>query len=159
MAAMRLRRWRWRLAAHGVQHALIGFGPTIVCAHLNAVEWSAMLPTTKAKMLGPPLPRRAGLFRTAASRMTPSPTQTPVRAAGAPATQRFGQFYWVCGRAVLLFVAIDLLLRAVLGVVPGTTAIISLFVPRRPRRGNTRPWDAFSPEVKGEHHDRHRQAD
>jgi hypothetical protein len=75
------------------------------------------------------LPRRAGLFRTAASRMTPSPTQTPVKAAGAPATQRFGQFYWVCGRAVLLFVAIDLLLRAVLGVVPGTTAIISLFVP------------------------------
>jgi hypothetical protein len=40
-------------------------------------------------------------------------TQTPVRTAGAPATQRFGQFYWVCGRAVLLFVAIDLLLRAV----------------------------------------------
>ena len=29
----------------------------------------------------------------------------------------------------MLFVAIDLLLRAVLGVVPGTTAIISLFGP------------------------------
>ena len=42
---------------------------------------------------------------------------------------------------VLLFVAIDLLLRAVLGVFPGTTAIMSLF-------GNARPWDAFSPQVK-----------
>jgi hypothetical protein len=56
MAAMRLRRWRRRLAARGVQHALIGFGPAIVCAHLNSVEWSAMLPTTKAKMLGPLCP-------------------------------------------------------------------------------------------------------
>ena len=57
--------------------------------------------------------------------MTPSPTQKRVRAAGAPATQRFGEFYWVCGKDVLLFVAIDLLLR----VVPGRTAIISPFVP------------------------------
>jgi hypothetical protein len=44
------------LGSPWVQHALIGFGPTIVCAHLNAVEWSAMLPTTKAKMLGPLCP-------------------------------------------------------------------------------------------------------
>src|SRR5262249_55451876 len=69
MAAARLRRWRWRFAAHGLQHALIGFGAEIVCAHLNAVEWSTMLPATRAK-IGPSLPRRAGLFRTAASRMT-----------------------------------------------------------------------------------------
>src|SRR5262245_14904444 len=38
MAAMRLRRWRWRFAAHGVQHALIGFGPEIVCAH--SIWWN-----------------------------------------------------------------------------------------------------------------------
>jgi len=47
----------------------------------------------KSEDVGPSLPLHAGLFRTAASRMTPSPTQTPVRAAGAPAAQRFGQFY------------------------------------------------------------------
>ena len=127
MAAMRLRRWRWRLAAHGVQHALIGFGPTIVCAHLDAVEWSAMLPTQKRRcwaLFGPVVL----VYCESQLADDPSPTQTPVRAADAPATQRFGEFYWVCGRAVLLFVAIDLLLRAVLGVVPGTTAIVSLFV-------------------------------
>src|SRR5262249_61853745 len=55
MAAMRLRRWRWRFAAHGVQHALIGLGPEIVCAHLNAVEWSTMLPATRAKALPCPV--------------------------------------------------------------------------------------------------------
>jgi hypothetical protein len=57
--------------------------------------------------------------------MTPGPTQTPVRAAGARATQRFEQFYQVTGRAVLLFAAIDLLLHAGSANVMGTNRELS----------------------------------
>jgi len=50
----------------------------------------------------------------------------------------------------LLFVAIDLLLRAVLGVVPGTTAIVSLFVPATASAREHTAMGCVSPEVKGE---------
>ena len=50
----------------------------------------------------------------------------------------------------MLFVAIDLLLRAVLGVVPGTTAIISLFVPATASAREHTAMGCVAPEVKGE---------
>jgi len=90
----------------------------------------------------------------------PSPTQTPVRAAGAPAT-RSGLESSIEFAGGLFCYLLPLICSCVpcSGSFRARRPLSACSSPRRPRRGNTRPWDAFSPAVKGEHHDRHRQTD